>query len=88
MNFANNDRSPLLLIAGGKDHTVPAAVTRANFDLFDKSQAVSSFKEYPERTHWTIGQDGWEEVADFALEWANRHAVVVERTWSGELRRS
>jgi hypothetical protein len=54
------------LIAGVKDHTVPASVTRADFALFNKSDAMTAYKEYPERTQWTIGQDGWEAVADFA----------------------
>jgi pimeloyl-ACP methyl ester carboxylesterase len=76
VNFDNDDRAPLLLVAGGHDHTVPASVTRANFDLFAKSKAITEFREYPERTHWTIGQDGWEDVADDALEWATRHAAA------------
>ncbi len=29
-----------------------------------------SRREFPERTHYTLGQPGWEEVADFALSWA------------------
>jgi hypothetical protein len=29
VNTANVTRGPLLLIGGGKDHTVPAVVTRA-----------------------------------------------------------
>lgn len=74
VNFENNDRAPLLLVGGGKDHTVPASVTRANFELFGKSRAVTEYKEFPERTHWTIAQDGWEEVADYALDWATRQA--------------
>jgi len=24
----------------------------------------------------TIGQEGWEEVADYALEWATEHAAT------------
>lgn len=70
----NDARAPLLLIGGGRDHTVPASVTEANYRLFAKSRAVTEYREYPDRTHWTIGQDGWEEVADFALDWAVRHA--------------
>jgi pimeloyl-ACP methyl ester carboxylesterase len=75
VNFANGERAPLLLVAGGRDHTVPASVTRANFALFAQSPAVTAFREYRDRTHWTIGQSGWEEVADFALEWATEHAA-------------
>ena len=80
VNFHNDDRPPLLLIGGGRDHTVPASVTKANYDLFRKSRAVTEYVEYPERTHWTIGQDGWETVADFALDWARDHAGMRERT--------
>ena len=80
VDFGNGARAPLLLIAGGKDHTVPASVTRANFDLFNQSAALTAYKEYPERTHWTIGQDGWEEVADLALDWAATHATSPSLT--------
>lgn len=76
VNFSNADRAPLLLIGGGNDHVVPAAVTAANFRLFRDSSAITEYQEYPDRTHWIIGQDGWEEVADFALEWASTHAAA------------
>lgn len=70
VDFHNNDRAPLLLISGGKDHVSPASVVEANFKLYRKSTAVTAYHEFPERTHFTLGQDGWEEVADFALKWA------------------
>ena len=31
------------------------------------------YKEFPGRPHFTAGAPGWEAVADYALEWANRH---------------
>jgi alpha-beta hydrolase superfamily lysophospholipase len=74
VNFHNDDRAPLLLIAGGKDHVAPAAVTKANLKLYRKSAAVTDFKEFPERSHYTLGEPGWEEVADYALTWAEEHA--------------
>lgn len=70
VDFANDDRAPLLIVAGGKDHVVPAVVAKANYKLFAKSSAITEFKEYPERTHWTIGEAGWEGIADYVLEWA------------------
>src|SRR5947209_8074276 len=76
VNFHNDDRAPLLLIAGGKDHIVPASVTEANFRLYRKSKAITDFKEYPERSHYTLGQEGWEEVADYALDWAVENAAA------------
>jgi len=74
VDFRKDDRAPLLIVGGGKDHTVPASVARANYNLYRKSAAVTEFKEYPERSHFTLGQAGWEEVADFALDWAVTHA--------------
>jgi alpha-beta hydrolase superfamily lysophospholipase len=76
VNFHNEARAPLLLIAGGKDHIVPASVTRANYNLYRKSRAVTDFKEYPERSHYTVGQPGWEDVADYALNWAVENAAT------------
>ena len=35
-----------------------------------RSDRLIAFKEFPGRTHFTVGQDGWEEVADYALDWA------------------
>jgi hypothetical protein len=32
------------------------------------ARSVADYKEYPGRSHYTLGQDGWEEVADYALE--------------------
>jgi pimeloyl-ACP methyl ester carboxylesterase len=32
------------------------------------------FKEFPERSHYTLGEPGWEEVADYALTWAVENA--------------
>lgn len=74
VNFANDTRAPLLLIAGGKDHISPASVTKANYKLYSKSRAVTEYKEFPDRPHFTIGQVGWEAVADYALDWSTQHA--------------
>jgi pimeloyl-ACP methyl ester carboxylesterase len=76
VNFHDDERAPLLLIAGGKDHIVPASVTEANFKLYRTSKAITDFKEFPERSHFTIGEPGWEEVADYALTWAVENASV------------
>jgi alpha-beta hydrolase superfamily lysophospholipase len=76
VDFHNDDRAPLLLIGGGADHIVPAAVDRQMAKKQSKSKAITEYKEFPGRSHFTIGQDGWEEVADYALEWAVKHAVA------------
>ncbi|MFL5861537.1 MAG: alpha/beta hydrolase, partial [Solirubrobacteraceae bacterium] len=75
VDFHNDDRAPLLLIAGGADHVVPASVDRQMAKRERRSAAITEFKEFPGRSHFTIGQEGWEEVADYALDWATAHAV-------------
>lgn len=63
--------APLLMIAGEKDHIMPASLNRSNFKRYRKSPSRTEFKEFPGRTHYTIiAGRGWEEVADYALEWA------------------
>jgi pimeloyl-ACP methyl ester carboxylesterase len=73
VNFRNDERAPLLFIAGGEDHIVPPSVNKSNADHYGKSGAHTDYKEFPGRSHFTVGQDGWEEVADYALNWANEH---------------
>jgi pimeloyl-ACP methyl ester carboxylesterase len=83
VNFQNETRAPLLLIAGGNDHVSPASVVNANYNLYRRSKAITHYKEFPERSHYTLGQDGWEEVADYALDWAVRYATRVSVAGEG-----
>jgi pimeloyl-ACP methyl ester carboxylesterase len=76
VNFENNDRAPLLFIAGGEDHIMPASVNKSNAKRYEKSSALTAYKEFPGRSHFTVGQDGWEEVANHALTWAIEHATA------------
>ena len=71
IDYKKTDRAPLLFIAGGKDHIVPPKVNRKNAKAY--KAGVVEVKEFPGRTHFTVGQDGWEEVADYALQWAASH---------------
>ncbi len=75
VDYKKSDRAPLLFIAGSNDHIVPPAINKGNLRKYVKnSTAVTDYREFPNRTHHTVGQKGWEEVADFALQWANENA--------------
>jgi len=74
VNRHNSSRAPLLFLANGKDHTVPAVSTRAAYHIQKKTGALTELKEYIDRSHYTFAQDGWEEVADYCLDWAVRNA--------------
>lgn len=75
LNFANPNRAPLLFIAGGKDLIADASMTKAIFEKHKASPVKTEFKLFPDRSHWTCLERGWEEVADYALDWAVRNAT-------------
>jgi hypothetical protein len=72
VDFHNGDRPPLLVIGSGRDHTVSASVSKEAAKCLGKSKAVVDYKEFAGRPHFA-GAPSWEEVADYALDWADRH---------------
>jgi pimeloyl-ACP methyl ester carboxylesterase len=77
VNFENDDRAPLLFIAGEEDNIMPPSVNESNAKHYRRSKAITEYHEFPGRSHYTLGQEGWEEVADYALDWATKHAVTT-----------
>ncbi len=75
VNTGNATRGPLLVTAGGKDHTVPAAVSTATVKQYDKSAAVTDLEEFPDRGHSLTIDSGWREVADAVLAWLEQHSL-------------
>lgn len=57
---------PMLVIAGGKDRATPAAIVRR---VAQKYQAVSTYKEFEQHSHWLVAEEGWEEVAAYISGW-------------------
>lgn len=76
IDWRNPARPPLLLIAGGRDLIADASMTRAIFAKQKRAPSLTEFKLFPGRSHWTCLEPGWEEVADFALAWAQRNATA------------
>lgn len=75
VNFKNGERAPLLLTAGLADNICPPPQIRSNYRKYKDSGAVTKYKEFDARTHWIIGQDGWEEVASYIAEWLESLSV-------------
>ena len=65
---------PLLLVAGEKDHIIPAPLNESNFKHYRDQASVTEFRLYPGRDHLTITEPGWEQVADESLDWLDSHA--------------
>jgi pimeloyl-ACP methyl ester carboxylesterase len=68
VNFRNDTRAPLLLLAGGKDRIVPRSIVKANFELYRESKADTDYKEFPDQTHFSLLRET--KVADYVLGWA------------------
>ena len=81
VNYRNPARPPLLLATGTDDRICPAAVNKSNFTQQRKAASVTEHKEYPGRCHFP-GQDGWEEVADYLLDWTIEHAGAARTAQS------
>ncbi|CAN5196465.1 alpha/beta fold hydrolase [soil metagenome] len=76
VDTSNEARGPLLLIMGGKDHTVPEAITKAELKAYRHSSAVTELVEFADRGHSLTVDRGWREVADASLSWLTQHDLA------------
>jgi pimeloyl-ACP methyl ester carboxylesterase len=68
----NDDRGPLLIVAGEKDHTVPLAITEAMYKLQSGNDSITEIVRVPGRGHSLVIDHGWKEVAEIAVEFVRR----------------
>ena len=72
-------RGPLLLVAGRADHIIPAGLNRSNYAKYQANPGQTDFQEFAGRTHFILGQTGWQEVADYVLNWVGTNAVAAQQ---------
>lgn len=68
VNFRNDTRAALLLVAGGKDRIVRPSLVKANLNLYRQSTAETDYKEFPSEAHFTPLRET--KIADYLLDWA------------------
>jgi hypothetical protein len=73
VDYDNEKRAPLLFISGSEDNLMPPKVQRSNAKHYN-SAVVTEIKEF-DGPHLLPAAPGWEEVADYALAWAEEHAA-------------
>jgi len=73
INTTIDDRGPLLLIMGGRDHTVPEAITKSTLRQYRHSHAINDLIEFPDRGHSLTIDHGWRDVASTCLDWLAQH---------------
>jgi pimeloyl-ACP methyl ester carboxylesterase len=75
VDTGNPDRGPLLLIMGGRDHTVPEAITKSTLKQYRHSPAVTELMEFPDRGHSLTIDHGWRDVAEACLAWLRKQGL-------------
>ena len=74
--YRNAARAPLLFISGGEDHLMPPVVQHSNAAHYT-AETLTEVRVFEGRSHLLPAQRGWEEIADYALAWAERHVVSL-----------
>jgi pimeloyl-ACP methyl ester carboxylesterase len=72
VNYRNEERAPLLFISGSDDHLMPPSIQKSNAAHYNGA-TLTEVKEFA-GPHLLPAAPGWEEVADYALDWALEHA--------------
>ena len=60
---------PVLVVAGDQDRITPPSVVR---QVANKYRSVSTYKEFQDHAHWTVGEPRWQEVAEYVGRWMRR----------------
>ncbi len=68
----NSERGPLLLVMGGRDHTVPEAITKSTLKQYRGAGAETDLIEFEDRGHSLTIDARWQEVADSCLAWLDK----------------
>lgn len=72
-SFSNIDFSkshaPLLFIGGGSDNIFPPALTQKIAGNYKDKNSSVDIKVFDGKSHFICGEPGWEEVADYILNW-------------------
>ena len=61
--------APILFIGGGEDHIFPPKLTKTIAGSYKDTNSRVDLMIFEGRSHFTAGEKGWEDVADFALDW-------------------
>jgi pimeloyl-ACP methyl ester carboxylesterase len=72
-SFSNIDfkkaHAPILFIGGGSDHIFPTSLTQGIAGRYKDTNSRVDVKIFEGKSHFICGEPGWEEVADYALDW-------------------
>ena len=64
--------APLLFLSGSADKFIPASLNYSNYKKYSHSSSITDYKEFAGRNHFVLGQPGWDELADYILNWLDK----------------
>ncbi|HSK58764.1 MAG TPA: alpha/beta hydrolase [Actinomycetospora sp.] len=76
VDYHNEDRAPLLLVAGSCDTIMPPKIQWSNGAHYKGQKTITEVVEFGSKPHLLPAAPGWEEIADYVLAWAVRHATT------------
>ncbi len=69
VHFKNAERAPLLIVGAEKDQTVPASLSKKQYEKYERSPAETEYLEFEGRPHLLMAAEGWDEVAAAIDSW-------------------
>jgi pimeloyl-ACP methyl ester carboxylesterase len=69
VHFGKADRAPLLIVGATEDKTVPASLSKKQFEKYGESPARTDYLEFEGRPHLMMTAEGWEEIAGAIERW-------------------
>jgi alpha-beta hydrolase superfamily lysophospholipase len=69
VHFKNAERAPLLIVGAEKDNTVPASLSKQQYEKYERSPAQTEYLVFEGRPHLLMAADGWDEVAAAIDSW-------------------
>lgn len=65
--------APLLITSGDIDNILPASLNFRNFKRYKQDNgSLTEYKEFKGRNHFVLGQNTWQEDADYILNWLKK----------------
>lgn len=72
-SFSNIDfgksHEPILFIGGGSDNIFPPSLTTTLANKYKDKKSRVDLKIFQGKSHFICGENGWEAVADYILDW-------------------
>ncbi|MXN90622.1 alpha/beta fold hydrolase [Flavobacterium sp. Sd200] len=72
---------PLLFITGSEDNLTPNSLNYENYIKYNKDNAITDYKEFKGKTHFSIALPGWQDEADYILSWLEilEHKIEISK---------